>query len=105
VNRILIWKKIEKENKRRNLLIDNKLSLSTWQLTSKCRVIFTNKQKPTSKLGTINHEDPLCVFENEKKDVIIKTKEFKYLFLEYLHPLIQYEIPLTSKVLYNPGFC
>jgi hypothetical protein len=30
--------------------------------------------------ATINHEDPLCVFENEKKDVIIKTKEFKYLF-------------------------
>jgi hypothetical protein len=62
------------------------------------------KQNQLLNWATINHEDPLC-FENEKKDVIIKTKEFKYLFLEYLHPLIQYEIPLTSKVLYNPGFC
>lgn len=96
------WRKKTKDE---ILLIDNKLSLSAWQLKSKSEQNHIYKQTKNQLLNwaTITHEDPLCVFENEKKDVIIKTKEFKYLFLEYLHPLIQYEIPLTSKVLYNPG--
>ena len=31
------------------------------------------------------------------------TNENEYIFLEYLNPLMEYELPLTSKVIFEPG--
>lgn len=95
----------KKKIKEEILLIDNKLSASTWQLVKNVEEtqIFKQSKNERVKWATLSEEDSLVVFENEKKDVIIKTKEFKYLFLEYLHPLIKYEIPNSASLLYNPG--
>jgi hypothetical protein len=94
-----------KKKKNEILVIDNKLSASTWQLVKNVKEthIYKQTKKKDINWATISREESLSVFENEKKDVILKTKEFNYLLLEYLHPLIEYEIPLSSKVLYNPG--
>jgi hypothetical protein len=96
------WKR---KKKNEILLIDNNFSSSTWQLKTNLKETYIYKQIGNELIqwAAILQDDSFSVFENVKKDLIIKTKEFEYLFLEYLHPLIQYEIPLTSKVLYNPG--
>jgi hypothetical protein len=38
------------------------------------------KQNQLLNWATINHEDPLCVFENEKKDVLLKQKNLNIYF-------------------------
>ena len=43
------------------------------------------------------------IFGNSKGDSIIKTNELGYIFLERLSPAETYEIPLTSKLLFEPG--
>ncbi len=97
----------QKKTKKEILLIDNKLALSTWQLKTNSdqteRIFKQTQTKELLEWATIQLDDAFSMFENEKKDLIVKTNEFQYVFLDYLHPLIHYEIPLTSKVLYNPG--
>jgi hypothetical protein len=94
-----------KKKKEEILLVDNKLTFSTWQLRQKQEHLDLYKQKNNQLLAwaTIDVTDSKAVFENEKNDFIIKTKEFEYLFLEYLRPLVRYELPLSSKLLFNPG--
>jgi hypothetical protein len=101
-------KHLESQRKRKKegiLLIDSKLSFSTWQLKKDTNNFFLFKYKNNKiiKWSAVATNDPYIVFENDKKDYIIKTKEFDYLFLEYLYPLIKYEVPLTSKLLFNLG--
>jgi hypothetical protein len=86
-------------------LIDKKLSSSKWQLKKNLAQTHVYRKEGNQFLewATVLQEDSLAIFENEKKDLILKTKEFKYIFLEHVQPVLEYEIPLTSKVLYNPG--
>ena len=101
-------KQVDVERKRKKdevLLIDNKLTFSTWELKSQSLPVelYKSKNNQIIKWATLNTTDAYVVFENDKKDYIVKTNEFEYLFLEYLYPLVKYEIPLTSKLLFNPG--
>jgi hypothetical protein len=95
----------KKSKKPEVLLINNKLSFSTWKLKSpkQNNILYSSADNTLLEWATINVEDTYPIFENVKKDFIIKTNEFGYLFLEYLRPLIRYEIPLTSKILFKEG--
>ena len=83
------------------LLIDNKLKFSTWK---KENVISINKvyKYKNEKLTEWISIQNIC-FVNSKRDYIVKTEESKYIFLEQLNPAEMYKIPLTSKVLFEPG--
>jgi hypothetical protein len=97
--------KKRKSKKQEILLINHKPCFSIWDLKTPKEnfIIYGYKQNQLFQWATVNQKDAFSLFENEKKDLIIKTKEFEYLFLEYLQPLIQYEIPLTSKILFQEG--
>jgi hypothetical protein len=43
------------------------------------------------------------IYRNKRGDLIILTAENHYLFLEYLNPIFEYQIPLTSKVMFETG--
>jgi hypothetical protein len=46
-------------------------------------------------------EEQKTVYENKRGDLIILTNEKNYIFLEYLNPIVEYNLPLTSKVIYS----
>lgn len=45
----------------------------------------------------------LQLYKNKKNDLIIELRKNTYILLENLNPIQEYEIPLTSKVLFKPG--
>ena len=77
-------------------------------LTSKS-VLYKYKNNKLGKWATIEEfvltEENLkyTTFFNRKQDYIVYTKEFNFVFLDRLNPIKQYEIPLTSKILFEPG--
>ena len=82
------------------LLIDNKLKFSTWKQKSvSSNKIYKYKNKKLTEWFEIQD----TVFVNSKDDYIIKTEESTYVFLEQLSPAEMYKIPLTSKILFEPG--
>jgi hypothetical protein len=92
----------------KNLEINGKVSLSTWNLeinpfenNQDLKVYNYTKNKICSYL-TLNKEKD-CVFKNKREDFILLTNEMGYIFLEYLNPILEYELPLTSKIIFEPG--
>ena len=76
-------------------------------LTSK-NILYKYKNNKLNKWATIEEfclQDNLkyTTFFNRKQDYIVYTKEFNFVFLDRLNPIKQYEIPLTSKILFEPG--
>jgi hypothetical protein len=96
-----------KNSKNETLLINGKPSLSTWQLET----LETNKFEGTLFKYEKNElikwlklrEEKLSTFKNKKGDYIVLTEEKGYIFLEYLNPIIEYELPLVSKVIFDSG--
>ena len=106
-------------------IMDNILTVDgkedTWirkdiPLTSK-NILYKYKNNKLNKWATIEeHIDYVelggeegikgfnhTAFFNRKQDYIVHTKEFNYVFLDRLNPIKQYEIPLTSKILFEAG--
>ena len=83
------------------LLIDNKLKFSTWkqEKLSSSEKLYKYKNKILTEWISIQD----TIFVNNKRDYIIKTEDLNYIFLEQLSPAEMYQIPLTSKVLFEPG--
>ena len=77
-------------------------------LTSK-NILYKYKNNTLNKWATIEEfvltEENIkyTTFFNRKQDYIVYTKEFNFVFLDRLNPIKQYEIPLTSKILFEPG--
>lgn len=46
---------------------------------------------------------PLMIYKNKKNDYLIRTETNELIFLEYLNPIKEYELPLSSKVLVKAG--
>jgi len=94
------------ENK--NLELNGKISLSTWNLEGKffeknqdLKIYKYTKNQISCYLTLNNQKD--CIFKNKQGDFILLTKEMGYLFLEYLNPISEYELPLASKIIFEPG--
>ena len=89
------------------LLVYGKPPLSTWKLektlNSNSEKLFTFNQGKISDWIEINTEIPNSIFKNKKNDYILRTKNDTFIFLEYLNPIQNYDLPLTSKVLLESG--
>ena len=90
------------------LLINGKPSLSTWTL------IKTNLTKENSQIYKYqkNNNLEICfslknnqdsIYKNKRGDLILLTNESGYIFFEYLNLIHEYELPLTSKIIFEPG--
>jgi len=91
-------------SKNQILLINTKSALSNWEQqlieeNDSC-IYQVNNNKLTKWLSI---KDQSFIYRNKRDDLIVETEDNHYLFLEYLNPLLEYEISLTSKLLFNPG--
>jgi hypothetical protein len=97
-----------KNSRDQTLLIDKKSSFSKWSLLKKDvdyqnTILFKVEEK-----GSLKQEENLLgndkrVYENKRGDLIVLTEENNYIFLEYLNPILEYNLPLTSKVMFETG--
>jgi hypothetical protein len=99
-----------------SLLVKGKSALSSWTILSinfsefkqkkefqedKLFFLYKYEKNTVFPYLTINIED--CIYKNKRGDLMIPTKEKGYIFLEYLNPIKQYEIPISSKIIFEPG--
>ena len=98
---------IFKNVKEEQLLVYGKLPFSTWKLEKTNEVEFNVLSKVKNgkfiKWAEIENSLNNNVFKNSKGDYIVKTTKNDLIFLEYLNPIQNYELPLTSKVLFESG--
>jgi hypothetical protein len=95
-----------KEDKNSQILrVNGKVLSSSWvPLPSKEIESFLYKYKNQKiiKWKKIDSKSD-SIFENKKGDYIIRTTEDKYLFLENLNPILDYNLPLSTKLIAKPG--
>jgi hypothetical protein len=94
-----------------SLLLKGKSALSSWtslELKEKSEddenILFSLYKYQKNKISsflTINFDN--SIYKNKRGDLMISTKEKGYIFLEYLNPIKQYEIPISSKIIFEPG--
>jgi hypothetical protein len=85
------------------LLLYGKAKFSTWKLDNfleKNYILYKYKNGILTKFIEINKT---IIFKNYKGDFIIKNSNNDFIFLEFLNPITEYQLPLTSKLLYNYG--
>ena len=90
-----------KNSRDQMLLIDKKSSFSKWneiEINSTSLFKIVEKTKLEKEIDVENF-----IFKNKRGDIILKTLEKNYIFLEYLNPIVEYQIPLTSKVMFETG--
>lgn len=99
-----------RDENNRVLIFYGRSSLSDWQKDKN-----RNNQKIFDKTlwkyqnGKVVRWKELTFFEdsiwiNKKKDFLIKlTEDNQYLFLEYLNPVLEYQVPLSANILVKPG--
>ena len=90
------------------LLIDSKLKFSLWKQelfdsNSHENVLYKYKNKNLIEWTRIKDIGADTLFRNSRKDYILYTSDLNFVFLEALNPILQYEIPLASKLLFEPG--
>ena len=90
------------------LLIDSKLKFSLWKqeifdLNSEERILYKYKNKKLVEWTKLKENGGYTIFRNSRKDYILYTSDLNFVFLEALNPTLQYEIPLASKLLFDPG--
>jgi len=99
----------EKEKvKAGTLLIDGKQRFSLWEpkefdSRSKDTIVYKYKNQKLSPWTSIRDNGLNTLFRNRRNDYIVYTSNLKFIFLEYLNPALNYEIPLTSKLLFETG--
>ena len=119
-NKINFLKEVEKEE---NLHMYGKKTFNIHDLHipgKKNYSIWTKGllKRPTSNKSLLNsynfnfnseHLNPtklsndFSIYRNDKKDYILEIKKDNYLFLEQLNPIINYELPLSSRFALKPG--
>lgn len=103
---------IFKSDTNKQLIVHGKFKYSTWKsepLATKNKNLNNQtllKYKNGKVVNWINIKDDNeenTIFRNSKDDFIIKNENNELIFLEYLNPILNYEIPLTSKVIMDSG--
>jgi hypothetical protein len=51
----------------------------------------------------LDDKKKLNLFQNDKGDYILFTKELGSVYLKYLHPILKYDLSDTAKVIFKPG--
>ena len=87
------------------LTINGKPTFSRWEfikpLINSTEFVYKLDHNKFVKWLPINSQ--FLLYQNKKKDLIIFTVEKGYLFLEYLNPILEYKIPITSKIISQAG--
>ena len=98
---------IFKTDKASQLLVYGKTPWSNWKVEkvndTETEILFKYKNGKLIPWLEIETQKPKSVFKNPKGDYIITTKNNDLIFLEYVNPIQNYELPLTSKVLMESG--
>jgi RNA polymerase Rpb1, domain 5/RNA polymerase Rpb1, domain 4 len=103
-----VFKDISVEKTENTLLIDSKLKFSLWKqetsdLNSQDQTLYKYKNKKLVEWTSLKDNGANTIFRNSRKDYILSTNDLNFVFLEALNPVLQYEIPLASKLLFEPG--
>ena len=89
------------------LLISGKAPLSKWEIeklnTANNDQILKYKNGKFIESIEINKSEIINILKNKKGYYIISTNKNDLLFLEYLNPIQNYELALTSKILFESG--
>ena len=86
------------------LLINGKAAFSFWNLIDSSISESTAYQYTKMKLTkAFTFSEDSSLFKNRRGDLIVLTKESGFVFLEYLNPILEYKVPLSSKLLFEPG--
>lgn len=100
-----------KNEKNQTLLFYGKLQKSSW-IKEKLKNISTldnilwkykNGKWIEWKFLKIDEKETGGIFKNKSYDLLVKFTTNEFIFLEYLNPISQYELPLSSKVLLKAG--
>jgi hypothetical protein len=98
---------IFRNNQNEQLMVDGKIPLSTWKSEKlnllKDETIYKVIKGELNEWITFNSNSVENIFKNPKGDYILQTNQNTLIFLEYLNPITNYELPLTSKVLLDSG--
>ena len=99
------------------LLINNKLNASIWIPKSfdyspnnfEDRLLYKYQNKKLTKWTSIKDNGVNTFFQNFSRNyitedsIIVYTSDLNFVFLEPLNPTLDYEIPFTSKLLFESG--
>jgi hypothetical protein len=102
------------EDKAKFLLIDNKEKFSLWDQEKfdsnskdpkdlEDQILYKYQNKKLNKWTSIKDNGVDTLFRNCRKDYIVYTSDFNFIFLESLNPTLNYDIPLASKLLFESG--
>jgi len=89
------------------LLVNGKPSFSNWTIiknnltNGNFQIYQYQKNSLNVWLELENNEEN--IFKNKRGDLILLTKQKGYCFFEYLNPIQEYELPLTAKIIFEPG--
>jgi len=92
-----------KNSQNQVLLLYGKLKFSSWKPISLNQFensLFEYKNGNKIKKFEISED---FILKNYRGDYILKNSENEFIFLEFINPIIEYQLPLTSKVLFNQG--
>jgi hypothetical protein len=65
-------------------------------------ILYKSKKNKIYKWKKIENQN--SILKNTKEEAyIVRTSEKEYFFLEYLNPITEYKLPLSTKVLVKPG--
>jgi hypothetical protein len=101
-----------KNSKGETLLFHGKSSLSVWikekfktpSVASKAtNYLFKSKNGLLIEWKQLLFDDNLSFFKNNRYDLVVRTTENQFIFLEYLNPTKEYLLSLSSKVLLKAG--
>ena len=102
---------IFKTDTNKQLIVHGKFKYSTWKSepvnlnpSHSSNILFKYENGNISEWINIKQDsEENVIFKNSRNDFIVKTENNQLIFLEYLNPILNYEVPLTSKVLINSG--
>ena len=102
---------IFKTDTNKQLVVHGKFKYSTWKseplVEDESKISNTLfKYKDGKIIEWINIKkdfEQSGIFKNSRNDFIVTNENNELIFLEYLNPIVNYEVPLTSKILVDSG--
>jgi hypothetical protein len=92
------------------LLINGKPSLSCWTKLKFPINLIEKEQKfelfiyqNNELIKWLKLKPKSLIFKNKKGDLILFNQKIGFIFLEYLNPIIEYNLPLTAKMIFSSG--
>ena len=98
-----------KNDQNQTLLFYGKPPKSSWikeklkNFSSSNNILWKYKDGKWIEWKNFKIDESGVIFKNKYCDLLVKLNTNQFLFLEYINPIYQYELPLSSKVLLKAG--